>query len=163
MAEQDSYMEARRRVEEMQRRSRGYIAMQNPRIYEESQSNQRPAPPPEPPHTPTSRPPENLHNQEHFPQEQHLPQENFLQEQFAQGQFSQENQEHFPMPTLPSHSCPPAGDFPPKKGFLGGLLDTLLPGLAVDEERLLLLLLLIILAKNGSDIKLLLALGYLLL
>lgn len=141
MAEQDSYAEARRRVEEMQRRSRGYL-MQNPRAFEESEASRR-HPHMEPPPPPT----ENPSGEGFTPPPAESP-----------PLLHSHNQEHFSLPP-----CPPPGDFPPKKGFLGGLLDTLLPGLAVDEERLLLLLLLIILAKNGSDIKLLLALGYLLL
>lgn len=44
-----------------------------------------------------------------------------------------------------------------------GLLSSLLDGFDIDEEKAMIGLLIYILAKNGSDVKLLLALGYLLL
>ena len=45
------------------------------------------------------------------------------------------------------------------KGFLEGIL----PDIKIDEEKALIIFLLIILARNGADMKMLLALGYLLM
>lgn len=50
-----------------------------------------------------------------------------------------------------------------QKDPFSGILDGLLGGLHVDGERALLVMLLIILARDGADLKLLLALGYLLM
>lgn len=44
-----------------------------------------------------------------------------------------------------------------------GLLSSLLDGFNIDEEKAMIGLLIYVLAKNGADVKLLLALGYLLL
>jgi hypothetical protein len=49
------------------------------------------------------------------------------------------------------------------KGLISGLLDGIFPDLKLDEEKLIVIFLLIILARNGADMKLLLALGYLLM
>lgn len=45
------------------------------------------------------------------------------------------------------------------KGFLEGLF----PDIKIDEEKALIIFLLIILARNGADMKMLIALGYLLM
>ena len=71
-------------------------------------------------------------------------------------------------PTVPQPQPPP----PPKpkpqpihnethanKGFLEGLF----PDIKIDEEKALIIFLLIILARNGADMKMLIALGYLLM
>lgn len=50
-----------------------------------------------------------------------------------------------------------------KQGGAAGLLDGILANLKIDEDKVLIIFLLIILARNGSDIKLLIALGYLLM
>lgn len=67
----------------------------------------------------------------------------------------------------PSAQSPPPVEppeaSPPKKGILGGLLDNILPGIKLDEDRALIILLLIMLARSGADMKLLLALGYILM
>ena len=49
------------------------------------------------------------------------------------------------------------------KGLLGGLLDNFFPNLHLDEDKIIIIMLIILLARSGSDIKLLLALGYLLM
>lgn len=60
-----------------------------------------------------------------------------------------------PMPeTMPIHK-----ENPVNKGFLEGIL----PDIKIDEEKALIIFLLIILARNGADMKMLLALGYLLM
>lgn len=65
-----------------------------------------------------------------------------------------------PPPEEPIHipdeerECPP-----PKKNLLEGIL----PDIDIDEEKALIILLLILLARNGAEMKLLLALGYLLM
>ena len=50
-----------------------------------------------------------------------------------------------------------------KKDAISGLLQGLFPDLKLDDDKIVIILLIIILARNGSDIKLLLALGYLLM
>ncbi len=56
--------------------------------------------------------------------------------------------------TMPIHK-----ENPVNKGFLEGIL----PDIKIDEEKALIIFLLIILARNGADMKMLLALGYLLM
>ena len=50
-----------------------------------------------------------------------------------------------------------------KKNLFSGLFEEFLPNLKLDDDKIIIILLLIVLARNGSDIKLLLALGYLLM
>ena len=49
------------------------------------------------------------------------------------------------------------------KNLFSGLFEEFLPNLKLDDDKIIIILLLIVLARNGSDIKLLLALGYLLM
>ena len=66
---------------------------------------------------------------------------------------------------LPSPAPPPpvqqAAPPPGEPGRKGGLFN--LAGIAIDEEKAMIAMLIYILYKQGADIKLLLALGYLLL
>ncbi|MBR6044812.1 MAG: hypothetical protein IKP47_04155 [Ruminococcus sp.] len=77
------------------------------------------------------------------------------------------NAGHTPPP--PQREAPP----PAQRGGLGDMLSSVLGqgqrglfdlgGIAIDEEKAMIALLIYILYKQGSDIRLLLALGYLLL
>ena len=49
------------------------------------------------------------------------------------------------------------------KNFFSGIFEEFLPNLKLDDDKIIIIILLIVLARNGSDIKLLLALGYLLM
>jgi hypothetical protein len=69
-------------------------------------------------------------------------------------------------PPPPSPPPPPKpqpqpihNETPVNKGFLEGLF----PDIKIDEEKALIIFLLIILARNGADMKMLIALGYLLM
>ncbi len=65
-----------------------------------------------------------------------------------------------PPPPVPTHETMPIHkENPVNKGFLEGIL----PDIKIDEEKALIIFLLIILARNGADMKMLLALGYLLM
>lgn len=60
-------------------------------------------------------------------------------------------------------NCPNGGA--QKSSPLSGILNQLFPGLGIklDEDRIILVILIILLAREGADLKLLLALGYLLM
>lgn len=62
-----------------------------------------------------------------------------------------------PPETAPPVAPPPGGE----PGHRGGLFE--LAGIAIDEEKAMIAMLIYILYKQGADIKLLLALGYLLI
>lgn len=64
-----------------------------------------------------------------------------------------------PPPPPPPKPQPIHNEKPVNKGFLEGLF----PDIKIDEEKALIIFLLIILARNGADMKMLLALGYLLM
>ncbi|MBP0959920.1 MAG: hypothetical protein J5992_07325 [Oscillospiraceae bacterium] len=65
-----------------------------------------------------------------------------------------------PPPPKPQPQPQPIhNETPVNKGFLEGIL----PDIKIDEEKALIIFLLIILARNGADMKMLLALGYLLM
>ena len=49
------------------------------------------------------------------------------------------------------------------KNIFSGLLDSIFPNLHLDDDKIIIVILIIILAREGADIKLLLALGYLLM
>ena len=64
-----------------------------------------------------------------------------------------------PPPPPKPQPQPIHNETPVNKGFLEGLF----PDIKIDEEKALIIFLLIILARNGADMKMLLALGYLLM
>lgn len=65
-----------------------------------------------------------------------------------------------PPPPKPQPQPQPIhNEMPVNKGFLEGLF----PDIKIDEEKALIIFLLIILARNGADMKMLIALGYLLM
>ena len=72
-------------------------------------------------------------------------------------------------PPTPSFAAPPpvqpASESSEKAGQtqLGGLLSSILGNVKIDEEKALIGMLIYVLYKNGGDVKLMLALGYLLL
>lgn len=69
-------------------------------------------------------------------------------------------------PPPPPPPPPPAAPAPPaqKQGGIGGILSSILGhDTKIDEEKALIGMLIYILYKNGADVKLMLALGYLLL
>lgn len=73
---------------------------------------------------------------------------------------------HAPPPKCPPQQPPKAEHHRPtiQQSASGDMLSSLLSGIGtVDSERLLILLVLFILYKNKADIKLIIALGYLLL
>lgn len=49
------------------------------------------------------------------------------------------------------------------KGPLSGILESILPGVNLDQDKIIIILLIILLSREGADIKLLLALGYLMI
>lgn len=66
-----------------------------------------------------------------------------------------------PPPPPPS---PPSNTTPQKNSGIGGILSSILGNdTKIDEEKALIGMLIYILYKNGADVKLMLALGYLLL
>lgn len=81
------------------------------------------------------------------------------------GEHRTENTQTSPPPPPP----PPAAPAPPahteqKQGGIGGILSSILGhDTKIDEEKALIGMLIYILYKNGADVKLMLALGYLLL
>ncbi len=64
-----------------------------------------------------------------------------------------------PPPPPKPQPQPIHNETPVNKGFSEGLF----PDIKIDEEKALIIFLLIILARNGADMKMLLALGYLLM
>ena len=65
-----------------------------------------------------------------------------------------------PPPPPPTPKPQPIhNETPVNKGFSEGLF----PDIKIDEEKALIIFLLIILARNGADMKMLIALGYLLM
>lgn len=79
------------------------------------------------------------------------------------GERRTENAQTAPPPPPPP---PPAAPAPPaqKQGGIGGILSSILGhDTKIDEEKALIGMLIYILYKNGADVKLMLALGYLLL
>lgn len=64
-----------------------------------------------------------------------------------------------PVPPEPE----PESEPPKKTGGAFSDLSALLGGMKLDEEKIVIILLLIILARNGADMPLLIALGYLLM
>ena len=64
-----------------------------------------------------------------------------------------------PPPPPPPKPQPIHNETPVNKGFSEGLF----PDIKIDEEKALIIFLLIILARNGADMKMLIALGYLLM
>lgn len=64
-----------------------------------------------------------------------------------------------PPPPPPPKPQPIHNETHANKGFLEGLF----PDIKIDEEKALIIFLLIILARNGADMKMLIALGYLLM
>ena len=64
-----------------------------------------------------------------------------------------------PPPPMPCETMPIHKENPVNKGFLEGII----PDIKIDEEKALIIFLLIILARNGADMKMLIALGYLLM
>lgn len=65
-----------------------------------------------------------------------------------------------PPPSPPKPQPQPIhNETPVNKGFSEGLF----PDIKIDEEKALIIFLLIILARNGADMKMLIALGYLLM
>ena len=68
-------------------------------------------------------------------------------------------------PPHPEPHFEPRDNPPPehKKGPLSGLLDGIFPDMKLDDDKIIIVILLIILAREGADVKLLLALGYLLM
>lgn len=62
-----------------------------------------------------------------------------------------------PPPPMQNNSC--EKNIQGNKSFLSGLI----PDIKIDEEKALIIFILIILARNGADMKILLALGYLLM
>ena len=85
--------------------------------------------------------------------------------------FSSAGRESERRPEAPSgHSAPPPPPSPPsnttpqKNSGIGGILSSILGNdTKIDEEKALIGMLIYILYKNGADVKLMLALGYLLL
>lgn len=49
------------------------------------------------------------------------------------------------------------------KNPLGGILDKIFPNFKLDDDKVIIILLLIVLSREGADLKLLIALGYLLI
>ena len=77
-----------------------------------------------------------------------------------------QQQNNDPPPPPPIHNIPPPPESPPppkQEKSAPSFLGDILPEMKIDEEKTLIILLLIILARNGADMKLLLALGYLLM
>ena len=75
-----------------------------------------------------------------------------------------------PPPPPPKKEPPPPPPPPPQNNFCpkniqgnGSFLSGLIPDIKIDEEKALIIFILIILARNGADMKILLALGYLLM
>lgn len=64
-----------------------------------------------------------------------------------------------PPPPPKPQPQPIHNETPVNKGFSEGLF----PDIKIDEEKALIIFLLIILARNGADMKMLIALGYLLM
>lgn len=64
-----------------------------------------------------------------------------------------------PPPPPPPKPQPIHNETPVNKGFSEGIF----PDIKIDEEKALIIFLLIILARNGADMKMLIALGYLLM
>ena len=64
-----------------------------------------------------------------------------------------------PPPKPQTQPQPIHNETPVNKGFLEGIFTDI----KIDEEKALIIFLLIILARNGADMKMLLALGYLLM
>lgn len=64
-----------------------------------------------------------------------------------------------PKPQPQPQPQPIHNETPVNKGFLEGIF----PDIKIDEEKALIIFLLIILARNGADMKMLIALGYLLM
>lgn len=78
----------------------------------------------------------------------------------------QSRSEGAPTAPPPPPPPPPAAPAPPvqKQGGIGGILSSILGhDTKIDEEKALIGMLIYILYKNGADVKLMLALGYLLL
>jgi len=149
--------DAIRRVQEMYNRSQGYLNTQN---RQGAQSEEKPSSPQNHAQTASQnrvqgsqqhqfRQPQQQHN--HSTAEPHA--QNF--ERGMGGPFQRPPLFNLPFPN------PMGGDG--SKGLLSGLLDGIFPDLKLDEEKLIIIFLLIILARNGADMKLLLALGYLLM
>ncbi|MEG0615515.1 MAG: hypothetical protein RR540_07140 [Oscillospiraceae bacterium] len=130
--------DAIRRVQEMQRRSEGYI-------------NENPKPPQEPQQAP--KPQQNP--SQNFEQPHNNPQQNPFAALFSNN-FQQPKSKNVEKPVENVEQSP-------SKGLFGGFLDGILPDLHLDEEKIIIIILIIILAREGADLKLLLALGYLLM
>lgn len=83
--------------------------------------------------------------------------------------FSSAGRDSERRPEAPSgHSAPPppppSNTTPQKNSGIGGILSSILGNdTKIDEEKALIGMLIYILYKNGADVKLMLALGYLLL
>lgn len=79
------------------------------------------------------------------------------------GEHRTENAQTAPPPPPPAAPAPPAHT-EQKQGGIGGILSSILGhDTKIDEEKALIGMLIYILYKNGADVKLMLALGYLLL
>lgn len=133
--------DAIRRVQEMQRRSQTYVQPGTPQNAHLQPATAR-APQPEP--FRQQPPPLNRSN-------------NPLSMLFA----STAGASSPPRPSSPESLESPHP--PPPKGLLDGLLGNLLPGIRIDQDKIIIVMLIILLARDGADIKLLIALGYLLM
>ncbi len=150
--------DAIRRMQEMYNRTQGYINMQN---RQGMQSEEKPSSPQQS-HAQTAAQNRVSGSQQQVRQTPHQ------QSSRSSGMPHAPNPEmgmggpfqRQPFFNLPFQN-PMGGDG--SKGLLSGLLDGIFPDLKLDEEKLIIIFLLIILARNGADMKLLLALGYLLM
>lgn len=168
--------DAIRRVREMQRRSRGYINQGCPVPQEKPVSKEEKAAPCPPK---ASEQPKASPNAQANSQRQNFSGQGNFQNPFSMfmGNPQGMNRSARPQQKAPQKPCP---DIPPKtpceekpcpekkepqknKGPLSGILENFFPGMDLDNDKILVILLIILLSREGADIKLLLALGYLMI
>lgn len=144
--------DAIRRVREMERRSENYIQREESSGAPKKSDGKQNALPPQqhaPNQRPTSQPQQNSQSQP--------PQSRPANAPHSAQAMPPAHTNMSPTPQSPQnrHSQPPP------LGIKG--LDGLIPNIKIDQDKIILIALGLVLFKNGADIKLLLALGYLLM
>lgn len=159
--------DAIRRVQEMQRRSQGYINQSFPKPQEKPVPPKEEKPAPEPKPQPNSQR-QNRPNQSNFGN----PFSMFMGNPQGMNRSVPHEQKAPPKPpcaekatTEPTKEkpCSEKQEPPRNKGPLSGILESFFPGMDLDNDKIIIILLIILLSREGADIKLLLALGYLMI
>lgn len=161
--------DAIRRVQEMQRRSQGYVNSANRNRPQEKPVSAPEKPAEKKPEKSSPKPEQTSRTNQQFRSNQNGFGGNPFQAFVGQPQQSNPRKPSSEKPCEPPKSC---GEpvrceekpEPPKmKGPLSGILESILPGVNLDQDKIIIILLIILLSREGADIKLLLALGYLMI